>query len=283
MTENATCTHHSISHVGGSEAYAYNEKTSIRFSTLSAAAYCKPENIKAWTCNHCQRIDEFEVKLVMNDESLELRGFIGEDQAMGATVVSFRGSEGVRDWIDNFDVKLTSPFPSLPTVEVHAGFWYIWDKFFKAHVVAYLGDRSDPDKPIIITGHSLGGSVAALCAFDLAVNGSYTTQLAGVYTYGEPREGNAAFAKHYAERVGQHWRHTHYRDVVPHIPLQSMGYYHVPREVWYKDEDFSPGSYVMCDGSGEDLKCSNSVTGSSISDHEHYLGVHMGEYGCEDG
>lgn len=50
-----------------------------------------------------------------------------------------------------------------------------------------------------------------------------------------------------------------------------MGYYHIATEVWY-GEDSDPSSYTVCDGSGEDPDCINSVDGDCIEDHLVYLG-----------
>ncbi len=47
---------------------------------------------------------------------------------------------------------------------------------------------------IIVTGHSLGGSLAILAAADLHKTHGKIDQ---VYTFGQPRVGNAAFASYY--------------------------------------------------------------------------------------
>jgi len=54
------------------------------------------------------------------------------------------------------------------------------------------------------------------------------------------------------------------KDIVPHLPTKAMNFHHVATEVWYV-EDFS--SYQVCDGTGEDPNCSDSVIIPSISDH----------------
>ena len=62
-------------------------------------------------------------------------------------------------------------------------------------------------------------------------------------------------------------------DVVPHYPksLTDEGYHHIEREVWYYNSN-SAGVYKVCDTSGEDPTCSDSVFGDSIDDHLEYLG-----------
>ena len=50
------------------------------------------------------------------------------------------------------------------------------------------------------------------------------------------------------------FRVTHYKDPVPHLPLEAMGFHHTAREVYYAQWN---NDYTVCDGSGEDGGCSN--------------------------
>lgn len=78
--------------------------------------------------------------------------------------------------------------------------------------------------PIHVTGHSLGAAIAALCAFDLYDNGYNIVE---VYTFGQPRVGDATFAKNYNERFdGYSYRVVHYADIVPHLPPELLDFTH---------------------------------------------------------
>ena len=78
-------------------------------------------------------------------------------------------------------------------------------------------------------------------------------------------------------------RVTHNRDIVPSVPPQFVGFHHVAREVWQLDGEKYFGTKVylpwVCDGSGEDPVCHNSVCFmglcTSIADHMHYMGADM--------
>lgn len=78
-------------------------------------------------------------------------------------------------------------------------------------------------------------------------------------------------------------RVTHNRDIVPSVPPQYVGFHHVAREVWQLDGEKYFGTKVylpwVCDGSGEDPVCHNSVCFmglcTSITDHMQYMGAHM--------
>jgi hypothetical protein len=61
---------------------------------------------------------------------------------------------------------------------------------------------------------------------------------------------------------------THYKDTVPHVPYESMGYLHIAGEV-YEDEDHT---LYGCTGP-EDTTCGDqwAFIQTDISDHLLYL------------
>lgn len=144
--------------------------------------------------------------------------------------------------------------------------------------------------PIVLTGHSLGGAVATVAAMDLGV--VQGLPVAKLTTFGSPRcvpahgafmlphchspalprprsVGNDVFAMTLRTGVQQSVRVTHNADIVPHVPPMSFGFHHVANEVWYNE---ASTSYRVCDTSGEDPSCSNSVAlPVSTSDHGTYL------------
>ena len=101
-------------------------------------------------------------------------------------------------------------------------------------------------------------------------------QVIGVWTFGSPRVGDVGFAEAYAKSLGAStWRVTHAHDIVPSVPIQLMGFHHVPTEVFYAPH-LSSGPPAVCDGSGEDVKCSDGEwTHTSIVDHLYYLGTYI--------
>jgi len=88
-------------------------------------------------------------------------------------------------------------------------------------------------------------------------------------TYGSPRVGDATFASAFTQYVGEnnHFRVVNDNDLVPHVPLEIMGFHHIATEVWLHD-----GETTVCNSSGEDPSCADSVIGDSIFDHLHYYG-----------
>ncbi|MEW5315853.1 MAG: hypothetical protein WDW38_007255 [Sanguina aurantia] len=125
----------------------------------------------------------------------------------------------------------------LPTTEVmvHKGFLTAYDAVRK-QVVGLLDQiTSSPGETgwkVYVTGHSLGGALATLCAYELACrqDTNHGVSHISMYTYGAPRVGNKAFAALFNEKVPDSWRVTNSNDIIPSIP-RLMGYCHVKHSV----------------------------------------------------
>lgn len=137
---------------------------------------------------------------------------------------------------------------------------------------------------IIVTGHSLGGALATLGAYDLRLKFGGKVWM---INFASPRVGNSRFAHSFNELFrDRSFRITRGNDIVPTIPPRALGFHHVGREVWYSGSSLS---YKVCGHDGEDLKCylrkklGNLLktpiavcklisTVRSIKEHTNYLG-----------
>jgi hypothetical protein len=173
--------------------------------------------------------------------ALEARLFsVGNTQAYVATndehiVVAFRGTEspttidGLKDWLLTDAANLLIvPEGRLGTDLAAAG---VGAKFHQGFVRA-IGDIWDPvleavdaerkknDRPIWITGHSLGGALAFLAAWLFRRKFINIHQ---VYTFGAPMIGNAlaiqALDRDYAGKI---FRFVNRPDPVPKLPTVSL-------------------------------------------------------------
>lgn len=70
--------------------------------------------------------------------------------------------------------------------------------------------KENPERPLWITGHSLGGALAILCFAE-------TPDAAGLYVYGAPRVGDRDFVALTEGRPA--WRVEHSNDPIPMVPL----------------------------------------------------------------
>jgi len=139
-------------------------------------------------------------------------------------VLVFRGSQQAADWGTNFKFRMkqfaitgTAQEAAIPTGEVHRGFQDAWQSVEK-RVVYQLHKWWTPETQLWITGHSLGGALAALAATSLEYQGF---AVAGLYTFGQPRVGDWPFTRQVNGRMGDRmFRYVNNNDIVPLIPPQ---------------------------------------------------------------
>jgi len=176
----------------------------------------------------------------------------------------------LRNWITDLDCRRVpySVNNGEAGLEVHEGFnralRNIWADLADAlHGLApgpaEAGTPNCPD--IFFAGHSLGGALAMLAAAAWAAGGSGNLpdrsggspdRMGGLpsgrlpdgsgklpdppwlYSFGQPRVGNAAFARWYDGRLrGRSFRVVHAEDVVPRVPWLLGGFRHAGTEIFY--------------------------------------------------
>lgn len=240
---------------------------------FSAAAYCSQYSLQNWQCGTpCSFFSSSPTNLAyLFDPNLNVAGYVAKFPA-GNTIVSFRGTiQQIQDWIDDLDFfKVT--YPLCDSCETHDGFTSSFNALSTQMYNALESFGSSSSGSLTVTGHSLGGAIATLAALDLVHNG-YTVE--HLYTFGAPRVGNPQFAT-FAEYVSNStlmdvYRVVHYADVVPHLPPESFGFTHTPREIFYSEDS---SYYRTCNAiNGEDGNCSDSISDFdlSVSDHLDYM------------
>lgn len=132
-----------------------------------------------------------------------------------SSVLAFRGTEDIKDWqVDalavpqHYDLQIGTF--TIHGGKVHAGFLRRWEQI-RGSVFTAIGTTP---RPIIITGHSLGGAIATLCAIELRAL-DWQVQLV---TVGTPRVGNSEFARMLDHNLKNYVRIEHWLDPVPWIP-----------------------------------------------------------------
>eukprot|EP00516_Mucochytrium_quahogii_P000424 CAMPEP_0203749242 /NCGR_PEP_ID=MMETSP0098-20131031/3874_1 /ASSEMBLY_ACC=CAM_ASM_000208 /TAXON_ID=96639 /ORGANISM=" , Strain NY0313808BC1" /LENGTH=579 /DNA_ID=CAMNT_0050638239 /DNA_START=2498 /DNA_END=4237 /DNA_ORIENTATION=+ len=180
-------------------------------------------------------------------------------------VISFRGtasSSNVKTDLDyNWSVfdeaENVEPLPSTNPMEqkalqkqpqVHTGFLAAYravQQKIRDIASSYIFKRrkdlsvKSQKRPVFVTGHSLGGGLAVLCAFDLGcyIN-AFVDERPAICctTFGSPRIGNYSFVQRYNKIVPATKRFIMASDIIPKTPPRLLrgpyhGYHHVGLEL----------------------------------------------------
>ncbi len=142
---------------------------------------------------------------------IRTRGFLGVCETHA--VLAFRGTDPVTlpSWLTDVVIKLVER--AEYNGRVHHGFSSVlrrtWGK-----IEATLHEVQD--KPLFVTGHSMGGALSVLAACRLAKMGRPPI---AIYTFGGPRVGDLKFCADYALPT---YRVVNGLDIVPEMPLASL-------------------------------------------------------------
>jgi triacylglycerol lipase len=111
-------------------------------------------------------------------------------------VVAFRGSDDLDSWIHNLDAVPVS-VPGMG--DVHRGFYQAWQAIAD-QVIAAIGD-----KPVTLTGHSLGAVLSIFAAASLTLIGKPPV---AVFAFEPPRASFDLTLRNLLAKVPLHlWRH----------------------------------------------------------------------------
>ncbi|KAL0040544.1 hypothetical protein WJX77_010258 [Trebouxia sp. C0004] len=125
---------------------------------------------------------------------------------------------------------------------VHSGFSLSWQGALRKAVCSIVSaavgseGHNATKMRLLVTGHSLGGVMAVLAAYDFVDLCPWKS--VQVYTIGAPRPGNKAFADKYDAKVPDTWHVMNSRDPVPKVGKFGVMY-------------ARPGQRVILDAGGE--------------------------------
>ncbi len=168
--------------------------------------------------------DDFQY---FNNKKYDTQAFIFRTD--NCIVLTFRGSQEIRDWYTNFNTKLRKftirregqTAISSYKGRVHTGFFLGWASVEKDVLkqIKHWQRQLQPGEtlpPLLVTGHSLGGALATMAVASLQDN---NMNVAGLYTFGQPRVGDLSFTRQLNTTLANKvFRFINNNDVVPHVP-----------------------------------------------------------------
>lgn len=178
-------------------------------------------------------IHSFNGMAGVTEKTEEKFGFWAESQ--DRIVLAFRGSDSTPNLDSDLDL-FQIPFPYVENAgQSHRGITRVYQSMRKE--LLEISANISKDKPIYLTGHSLGGDLAIMAALDFAVNTPLKDPM--VYTYAAGRPGDSAFSKKYNDHVKNSYRIFNTHDFIPTLPGVEYPPPFTETGLFYKHVDIS--------------------------------------------
>lgn len=203
------------------------------------------------------------------------------------SIIAYRGTEGSRavdgagqgefgkealDLLTDLRFYQQGLGPSSDGAGIHSGFFEAVEATWP-----FVQTILDLGKPVVFTGHSLGGALATYAAYKAHNCGS---TLSAVWTFGSPRVGNAAFAASYNEALGRvTHRFANEYDIVARLPGRGFPgvalvpeYRHVGRAIVLWADGHADGDWA---GLTKSVRISEEMVSEAVNDatfksHQNY-------------
>ncbi len=183
--------------------------------------------------------DGYEVRYVIQAEAsilgigdgLQFFGFVAATRAKPHdVVVSWRGTEGWKDWVDDLEGVKKIHFHFAEAGQLHQGFHDIYHSTpCRDPLLGELKKLLDAGDvaALHVTGHSLGAALAVINTLDIVTNLGVQPLM---WTFAGPRVGDTHFKNAFDAAVDHAVRVVNKPDVVPKVPPWELGYHHVKGE-----------------------------------------------------
>ena len=147
---------------------------------------------------------------------------VDDTQCFAATtdsvvLIAFRGTEAVGDWLGNLNAGFTNRTYGGQQVGIHRGFYFGFNAV-RRQLEEVLSQN--PDLPIVLAGHSLGGALALIAAAEWRPTG----RVRWIHTIGQPAVGFSGFRQFITDSYrDNYFRYINNNDIVTMVP---PGYSH---------------------------------------------------------
>ena len=232
-----------------------------------------------YCCGQDSKPDEEKIIADLKAEDKKFISVTGESKNSSQAILvehedylcmGFRGTDELKDWLDNINVKRKK----MLLGKFHAGFANSLKDVWKPLFNKYQELRQKKKRPLFLTGHSLGGSIATVAAARLI---HQDLPFISVYTFGQPRTVDRRTARVFnAEAKSRFFRFHNNNDIITRVPSRTAGYSHVGTWVYVTQEitlHVDPGFWFrFVDGIDGVVNDISKLSIDFIADHD------MGKY-----
>lgn len=238
-------------------APAYSAADGFAMAHFESALYCGKDRFNSWNVNaQVYDVDTSKVRWIEDSKTHAVAG-VGRMTSPDGCFAAVRGTDGtVQSILDAVFTTAKFDRSTCTDCRVHLG-WKLSYESIQQEIFSTLEEFGCKDKPLYLTGHSLGAAVLHYLLYD-ALDANYTIAYATAME--TPRPGNDNFAAALRGKVEasgtRAWRITHYKDVVPRLPPRGLlNYQHALPEVYFGAQEGT--DFQNCGYDDADTKCNN--------------------------
>lgn len=147
------------------DSYKAKSRDYVIFARLP---YCSSTVLLGGGCNLCQEIQKkgFSIIEILNKSKDNIDFSLIVSKNNEELIFSFGGPKSHN--IEYFEKIYSTGFKIINDTPIENEFWYIYENFYKSKIISNLEKfKEETNLKIIFMGHSFGGSLAQLAAWDL--------------------------------------------------------------------------------------------------------------------
>ena len=216
---------------------------------LAKAAYLEPDEAS-------ERFSELGFSEVTpNIDGSTVSYLVREGPVM---VVVFRGTDDAEDWIINLSVQTRD----VEGGTSHGGFYDAFETV-RPKIEAVI-EEHQPEH-LWITGHSLGGALAVVCAYQFA---AADMPIDGVITFGQPMVADADLANYLHEQLGDKYlQFVNNADIVPRVPPTFV---HAGALAWFRDDGMQRAEFAIAANTNGERQAAATPSGPPPLDEAQF-------------
>jgi len=139
--------------------------------------------------------------------------------------IVFQGTDSKQDWRQDLKFKTVPIFANKKQFRVHEGMFEQYvslKKYLDKEITNYCDTYTDTKKRVVISGHSLGGALAILCAIFFHALFEKANIEIKIVTIGAPRVLATNLSEWFSKRLSPHTiRIVNHCDEIPNLPIKG--------------------------------------------------------------